>query len=48
MQSDARGRVWELVLRPIEEALAERHAREHAQAQATRVEFMTMARGEDT
>lgn len=47
MQSDECGRVREMVLQPIETALAERYAREHAQAQATRVEFMTMARGED-
>lgn len=47
MQSDARERVREQVLHPIEQALAERLAQAHAQARATRVEFMTMARGED-
>ena len=47
MQSDANSRVREMVLQPIEAALAERHARDLAQAQATRVEFMTMVRGED-
>lgn len=47
MQSDEHARVRDMVLQPIEAALAERHARDHAQAQATRVEFMTMVRGED-
>jgi alpha-D-ribose 1-methylphosphonate 5-triphosphate synthase subunit PhnG len=47
MQSDARQRVRETVLQPIEQALADKLAQAHAQAQATRVEFMTMARGED-
>lgn len=47
MQSDASVRVRDMVLLPIEAALAERHSRDHAQAQATRVEFMTMVRGED-
>lgn len=47
MQTDAGDRVRERVLKPIEAALLERNACEHAQAQATRVEFMTMTRGED-
>lgn len=47
MQSDAREKVERTVLRPIESALTERLAKTMAQAQLTRVEFMTMARGED-
>lgn len=47
MQSDAREKVERTVLRPIESALAEKRARTVAQAQSTRVEFTTMARGEE-
>lgn len=47
MQSDARDKVERIVLQPIEVALADTLARKHAQAQATKVEFMTMVRGED-
>lgn len=47
MQSDARPRVELLVLHPIATSLAASKAQLQAQAQATRVEFMTMARGED-
>ncbi len=47
MQSDAAEKVRQTVLQPIESALAEKLARTHAQAQATKVEFMTMVRGED-
>lgn len=47
MQSDARETVRRMVLQPIESALDAERARLHAQAQATRVDFMTMTRGED-
>jgi alpha-D-ribose 1-methylphosphonate 5-triphosphate synthase subunit PhnG len=47
MQSDAAAKVQKTVLQPIEAALAEKLARTHAQAKATKVEFMTMVRGED-
>lgn len=46
MQSDAAERVRQQVLQPIETALAEQRARSAAAAQETRVEFMTMVRGE--
>jgi alpha-D-ribose 1-methylphosphonate 5-triphosphate synthase subunit PhnG len=47
MQSEAREKVQVAVLRPIESALAEKLAATQAQAQATKVDFMTMVRGED-
>jgi alpha-D-ribose 1-methylphosphonate 5-triphosphate synthase subunit PhnG len=47
MQTQASEKVQEIVLRPIERALAEQRAQADAQAQATKVEFMTMVRGED-
>lgn len=47
MQSDAAEKVQQTVLQPIETALAEKLAQTHAQAKATKVEFMTMVRGED-
>jgi alpha-D-ribose 1-methylphosphonate 5-triphosphate synthase subunit PhnG len=47
MQSDAAAKVQQTVLQPIETALAEKLAQIHAQARATKVEFMTMVRGED-
>ena len=47
MQSDAHPRVREKILLPIEQALAARKADADLQAQATRVNFMTMVRGED-
>ena len=47
MQSDAREKVEQVVLRPIEAALANRLSEKVGRAQATKVEFMTMARGED-
>lgn len=47
MQSSAVDRVRELVLRPIEQALAAQHAETAARAEATRVEFLTMVRGEN-
>lgn len=47
MQSEARDCVRSAVLQPIEQALAEKQRQAHLQAQATRVEFMTMVRGED-
>jgi alpha-D-ribose 1-methylphosphonate 5-triphosphate synthase subunit PhnG len=47
MQSGARDSVQANVLLPIEQALARRQKQAHAEAQATKVEFMTMVRGED-
>jgi alpha-D-ribose 1-methylphosphonate 5-triphosphate synthase subunit PhnG len=47
MQSDAAGKVRQAVMQPIATALAEQLAASTAQAQATRVEFMTMMRGEE-
>jgi alpha-D-ribose 1-methylphosphonate 5-triphosphate synthase subunit PhnG len=47
MQSPASTRVRQDVLQPIELALAEKQARVEAQAKATKVEFMTMVRGEE-
>lgn len=47
MQTAAASRVHEEVLAPIETALAERRAQIEALAKATKVEFMTMVRGED-
>lgn len=46
LQSDAAERVQQLVLQPIAAALAEQRAHSAAAAQETRVEFMTMVRGE--
>jgi alpha-D-ribose 1-methylphosphonate 5-triphosphate synthase subunit PhnG len=47
MQSDASTQVRTAVLQPIESALMQRAAEIRAQAQATKVDFMTMVRGED-
>ncbi|MDB5769884.1 MAG: phnG [Burkholderia sp.] len=47
MQTQASEKVRAIVLQPIERALAKKLERTHAQAQATKVEFMTMVRGED-
>lgn len=47
MQTPDCDKVRQTVLRPIERALAEQLASARAQAQATKVEFMTMVRGED-
>jgi alpha-D-ribose 1-methylphosphonate 5-triphosphate synthase subunit PhnG len=47
MQTQADEKVRETVLGPIERALAEQLAQTQAHAQATKVEFMTMVRGED-
>lgn len=47
MQSVAKGQVLHDVLQPIEDALARMAAEARARAQTTRVEFVTMARGED-
>lgn len=46
MQTEARGRVEQLVLQPLEQLLNERRAMARAQAQSTKVEFMTMVRGD--
>lgn len=46
MQSDAQEEVRRKVLQPVEQALAERKSEAAAQAQATKVDFMTMVRGE--
>lgn len=48
MQTDARADVQRRVLQPIETALASQRAATHAQALATKVDFMTMVRGENT
>lgn len=48
MQGDARARVEEKIIKPLKEFLDRQEAYSRAQAQATRVEFMTMVRGEDT
>ncbi|MBI1892029.1 MAG: phosphonate C-P lyase system protein PhnG [Burkholderiales bacterium] len=47
MQTDAAQRVNDIVLHPIEKALAAQKAETAAQADATRVEFLTMVRGDD-
>lgn len=47
MQSPQRDAVHAAVLQPIEQALAARDAELRAQAALTKVEFMTMVRGED-
>lgn len=47
MQTDAAPTVRATVLAPIEAALAANLAKTMEQAQATRVDFMTMVRGED-
>lgn len=47
LQSDAGDSVRAAVLQPIEQELAEKRVQASAQAQATKVEFMTMVRGED-
>lgn len=46
MQTEAAGRVRAAVLEPLERAVAERRALRAARAEATRVEFLTLARGE--
>jgi alpha-D-ribose 1-methylphosphonate 5-triphosphate synthase subunit PhnG len=47
MQSDAADKVRQAVIQPIAAALDEQLAATTAQAQATKVEFMTMVRGEE-
>lgn len=47
MQTQDCEKVTQNVLRPIERALGEKLEKTQAQAQATKVEFMTMARGDD-
>lgn len=47
LQSDAHPKVRETVLQPIEAALAAQYAQTAANAEATKVDFMTMVRGED-
>lgn len=47
MQTRDCEKVAQIILRPIERALAEKLEKTQAQAQATKVEFMTMVRGED-
>jgi alpha-D-ribose 1-methylphosphonate 5-triphosphate synthase subunit PhnG len=47
MQTQANEKVRQTVLHPIKLALAEQLAETQAQAQATKVEFMSMVRGED-
>lgn len=47
MQSSAHDNVRTNVIQPIEQALAQRQRQARAEAQATKVEFMTMVRGED-
>lgn len=47
MQSPQRDRVARVVLAPLQRALDARCAEAAAQAQATRVDFMTMVRGEN-
>lgn len=46
LQTDAHARVAELVLAPLDAVLAAERAAAHAAARATRVEFVTMVRGE--
>ncbi|KRB93133.1 phosphonate C-P lyase system protein PhnG [Noviherbaspirillum sp. Root189] len=47
MQSNARNNVRSLVLDKVERKIAEQRQAARARAQATKVEFMTMVRGED-
>jgi alpha-D-ribose 1-methylphosphonate 5-triphosphate synthase subunit PhnG len=47
MQTQENEKVRQTVLNPIKLALAQQRAETQAQAQATKVEFMTMVRGED-
>jgi alpha-D-ribose 1-methylphosphonate 5-triphosphate synthase subunit PhnG len=47
LQSDAAEHVQQIVLAPIEHAIDAATAQTRARAEATRVEFMTMVRGED-
>ncbi len=47
MQTQDCEKVTQNVLRPIERALGEKLEKTQTQAQATKVEFMTMARGDD-
>jgi len=47
LQSDAAEQVQRIVLVPIENAITAAVAQTRARAEATRVEFMTMVRGED-
>jgi len=47
LQSDIAAQVEQTVLRPIEQALAAQRALTEARAEATKVDFMTMVRGEN-
>ena len=47
LQSDAHATINSTILQPIESALALQRAQTQAQAQATKVDFMTMVRGEN-
>lgn len=47
MQTDAQDRVERVVLQPLEKLLAEKRNETLAQAQSTKVEFMTMVRGDN-
>jgi alpha-D-ribose 1-methylphosphonate 5-triphosphate synthase subunit PhnG len=46
LQSDAAAQVEHIVLEPIQQALAAQRAETEFRAEATRVDFMTMVRGE--
>ena len=48
MQSDACEKVRQIVLQPVASALAKKTSETIANARATKVEFMTMVRGENT
>jgi len=47
MQTDAAERVRDIIVAPLERALAETKTKRKAKAAATKVEFFTMVRGED-
>jgi alpha-D-ribose 1-methylphosphonate 5-triphosphate synthase subunit PhnG len=47
LQSDTAAQVEQFVLRPIEQAIAARRAVTEARAEATKVDFRTMVRGEN-
>lgn len=47
LQTDARAAVQAKVIAPLEQWLQEKRTRAVAEAKATKVEFMTMVRGED-
>lgn len=47
LQSDTAAQVEQIVLRPIERAIAAQRAVTEARAEATKVDFMTMVRGEN-